>query len=123
MAAVNLLSTVLPGITATHAERQVALLRDVFRTTLETEESLLDAGFPSEVVASVLLLTRFDVGFDYLEDLGVVAQSRDLAAKQVAMAVLLREEQQAEDARRPDTAEARERRREAMEVMRRGLGY
>ena len=123
MAAANLLPTVLPGIAVTLAERQVALLRDVFRTTLETEESLLDAGFSNEVVASVLLLTRFDVGFDYLEHLGVVAQSRDLTAKRVAMAVLLREERQAEDARWPDTAEARDRRRKAMEIMRRGLGY
>jgi hypothetical protein len=113
---------VLPGIRVTLEERQVALLRDVFRTTLETEESLLEAGFSEEVVESVSRLTRFDVGFPYLEHMEVVARSRDLAAKRVAMAVLLREEQHA--AQRPDgdTPEKRERRRQAMEIMRRGLG-
>src|SRR4051812_20126560 len=48
MGVVNLLPTVLPGIKVTLEERQVALLRDVFRTTLETEESLLEAGFSEE---------------------------------------------------------------------------
>lgn len=125
MAVMNLLPSVLPGIRVTHAERQVALLRDVFRATSETEESLLDAGFPHEVVASVHRLTRFDAGFPYLEHMGVVAASRDLAAKRVAMAVLLREERaaDAETGAGPEPADKRERRRKAMEIMRRGLGY
>jgi hypothetical protein len=123
MAVVNLLPAVLPGITVTHAERQVALLRDVFRTTLETEDSLLDAGFPEKVVESVLRLTRFDVGYPYLEHMRVVAGSRDLAAMRVAMAVLLREEREATEQPHRDTPERRERRHKAMEIMRRGLGY
>lgn len=122
MEVVNLLPHVLPGITVTHAERQVALLRDILRTTAETEESLLRAGFPPAVVASVLRLTRFDAGFPYLEHLGVVAKSKDLAAKRVAMAVLLREEQRAAAAPQRATAEAHARRHKAMEIMRRGLG-
>ena len=36
MAVVNLLPTVLPGITVTHAERQVALLRDVLGVLRDT---------------------------------------------------------------------------------------
>ncbi len=123
MEVMNLLPAVLPGITVTHGERQVALLRDVLRTTAETEESLLRAGFPPQVVASVLRLTRFDAGFPYLEHLGVVAGSKDLAAKRVAMAVLLREERRAGAAPRRETAEARARRQKAMEIVRRGLGY
>lgn len=123
MAVVNLLPSVMPGITVTHVERQVALLRDVFRATMETEESLLEAGFPDEVIGSVVRLTRFDVGFPYLEHMGVVAKSGDLAAKRVAMAVLLREENQAAEEPERDTAQAQERRRRAMEIMRRGLGY
>lgn len=122
VAVMNLLPTVLPGIKVTHAERQVALLRDILRTTSETEETLLLAGFPAEVVASVLRLTRFDAGFSYLDHLRVVAESRDLAAKRVAMAVLLREEER-KDAPRPETAKTLERRRKALEIMRRGLGY
>lgn len=122
MAVANLLPAVLPGIKVTHAERQVALLRDVLRTTAETEESLVEAGFPAPVVGSVLRLTRFDAGFPYLEHLGVVAGSRDLAAKRVAMAVLLREEERAGAAGLPEPAERRDRRRKAMEIMRRGLG-
>ncbi len=119
----HLLPAVLPGIRVTHAERQVALLRDVLRTTTETEENLLRAGFSPAVVASVHRLTRFDAGFPYLEHLGVVAASRDLAAKRVAMATLLREERQAALAPRPETRETRDRRRKAMEILRRGLGY
>ncbi len=92
MAVMHLLPAILPGIRVADPERQVALLRDVLRTTAETEESLLRAGFPAEVVASVLRLTRFDAGFPYLEHLGVVAASRDLAAKRVEMAALLRDE-------------------------------
>lgn len=122
MAVVNLMPTVLPGITVTLAERQVALLRDVFRTTLETEDSLLEAGFPETVVASVHRLTRFDAGFPYLEHIGVVAASKDLAAQRVAMAVLLREERDAGSGAEHDTAERRERRRKAMEILRRALG-
>ncbi len=121
-AVMNLLPDVLPGITVTHAERQVALLRDVIRTTAETEGSLLRAGFPAAVVASVHRLTRFDAGFPYLEHIGVVAGSDDLAAKRVAMAVLLWEERQAADAPREEAPEARDRRRKAMDIMRRGLG-
>ena len=122
MAVVNLLPTVLPGIKVTLAERQVALLRDVFRATLETENSLLEAGFSEEVVESVSRLTRYDVGFPYLEHMAVVARSRDLAAMRVEMAVLLRDEQQAAEQPHRDTPQRRERRREAMEIMRRGLG-
>jgi hypothetical protein len=121
VAVMHLLPAVLPGITVTHAERQVALLRDVLRATDETEASLLRAGFAASVVGSVVRLTRFDAGFPYLEHLAVVAGSRDLAAKRVEMAALLREERQA-GLRRRETAEARERRRKAMEIMRRGLG-
>ena len=122
VAVMHLLPAVLPGIRVTHAERQVALLRDVLRATAETEGSLLVAGFPPVVVASVLRLTRFDVGFPYLQHLGVVADSNDLAAKRVAMAVLLREEQRA-GVSRQETAERHNRRCKAMEIMRRGLGY
>ena len=43
MAVMHLLPAVLPGITVTHPERQVALLRDVLRTSSETENSLLQA--------------------------------------------------------------------------------
>jgi hypothetical protein len=67
MEVMNLLPSVLPGIKVTHAERQAALLRGVLRTTAETEEGLLGAGFPAAVVAGVLRLTRFDAGFSYLE--------------------------------------------------------
>lgn len=122
VAVMSLLPAVLPGIKVTHEERQVALLRDVLRTTAETEATLLEAGFPAPVVASVLRLTRFDAGFPYLEHLRVVAESDDLAAKRVAMAVLLRDERRAGASGR-DTEETRARRREAMAVMRRGLGY
>lgn len=122
MAVVNLLPAILPGIKVTHEERQVALLRDVLRTSAATEEDLLDAGFPPGVVASVVRLTRFDTGFGYLEHLRVVAESDDLAAKRVAMAVLLREEERAGASGR-DTEERRDRRRKAIALMRRGLGY
>jgi hypothetical protein len=121
VAVMQLLPAVLPGITVTHGERQVALMRDILRTTAETENSLLQAGFSAAVVDSVLRLTRFDAGYPYLEHLGVVARSKDLAAMRVAMAALLREEQQAAFSRR-ETAERRQRRREAMEIVRRGLG-
>ena len=119
----SLLPAALPGITVTHAERQVALLRDVLRATAQTEEGLLRAGFPAEVVASVVRLTRFDAGFPYLEHLGVVADSADLAAKRVAMAALLREERRAASrgASRPEAPEARARRHKAIEIVRRGL--
>ncbi len=100
-----------------------AALRDVLRATAETEESLLRAGFPPAVVASVHRLTRFDAGFPYLEHLGVVAASKDLAAKRVAMAALLREERHAARVPHPEHAGTRERRRKAMEILRRGLGY
>lgn len=122
MAVMNLLPDVLPGIKVTHEERQVALLRDILRTTAETEGSLLRAGFPPTVVASVLRLTRFDTGFGYLEHLRVVAESEDLAAKRVAMAALLREEGRAGASGR-DTEERRARRQKAIAVVRRGLGY
>ena len=122
VAVMHLLPAVLPGIRVTHEERQVALLRDIFRTSSETEESLLRAGFSPEVVASVVRLTRFDAGFPYLEHLGVVASSRDLAAKRVEMAVLLHDERQAARGARLETAEKRGRRLKAMEIMRRGLG-
>lgn len=124
VAVMNLLPAVLPGITVTHAERQVALLRDVLRASAEKEGSLLRAGFPAEVVASVVRLTRFDAGFSYLEHLRVVADSKDLAAQRVAMAALLREEERAGASRgERDTVEKRARRRKAMEILRRGLGY
>ncbi|MBD0275728.1 MAG: hypothetical protein ICV73_27850 [Acetobacteraceae bacterium] len=121
MAVMQLLPTVLPGITVTHAERQVALLREILRTTAETEAGLLRAGFPAEVVASVVRLTRFDAGLSYLDHLRAVAESTDFAAKRVAMAVLLREEQRA-GAPGGESREARDRRRRAMEILRRGLG-
>ena len=120
MAVVKLLPDVLPGITVTHAERQVALLRDILRTTAETERSLLRAGFSPAVAASVHRLTRFDAGFPYLEHLAVVAGSDDLAAKRVAMAFLLHEE---EAAGRDEPVGVRDRRRKGLEIMRRGLGY
>lgn len=124
MAVVNLLPSVLPGIKVTHAERQVALLRDVFRTTLKTEETVREAGFPEAVVASVNRLTRFDVGFPHLEHMSVVAKSNDLTVKRVAMAVLLREQQAAtSDEAQCETPERRERRRKALEIVRRGVGY
>ena len=124
VAVMNLLPYVLPGITVTHGERQVALLRDVLRKTSETEASLSRAGFPTAVVASVLRLTRFDAGFAYLEHLAVVAGSEDLAAKRVAMAVLLREEERAAaGASSRESEGVRARRREAIAIMRRGLGY
>lgn len=122
MAVVNLLPAVLPGIKVTQEERQVALLRDILRTSAETEGSLLQAGFPAAVVASVIRLTRFDTGFGYLEHLRVVAESDDLAAKRVAMAVLSREEERAGASGR-DTEERRARRGKAIVLMRRGLGY
>ncbi len=125
VAVMGLLPAVLPGITVTHEERQVALLRDVLRVTSETEATLLQAGFSAAVVSSVVRLTRFDAGFAYLEHLLVVAQSRDLAAKRVAMAALLREEQRAAEASRRDweNEERRARREKAIALMRRGLGY
>ena len=122
MAVMHLLPAVLPGITITHPERQLALLRAVLRTSSETENSLLQAGFAPEVVASVLRLTRFDAGFPYLEHLGVVAASDDLAAKRVEMAVLLHDERQVANGARPETLEKRGRRLKAMEIIRRGLG-
>lgn len=122
VAVMGLLPTVLPGITVTHEERQVALLRDILRTTAETEASLLRAGFPAAVVASVVRLTRFDAGFAYLEHLNVVAASKDLAAKRVAMAALLHEERQAALSR-GETEERRVRRQKALALMQRGLGY
>lgn len=63
VAVMNLLPAVLPGMKVTHAERQVAPLRDILRATAEMEDSLLRAGFTSAVVESVLRLTRFDAGF------------------------------------------------------------
>lgn len=115
-----LLPDALPGIEATHAERQAALLRDVLRATAETEDSLLRAGVPAEVVASVHRLTRFDAGFPYVDRVGVAAGSRDLAAKRVMMAALLHEERSA--ASRAEAPDLRDRRLKAMEIMRRGLG-
>ena len=123
VAVMHLLPAVLPGIKVTREERQLALLRDVLRTSSETEDSLLYAGFSPEVVAGVVRLTRFDAGFPYLEHLGVVASSRDLAAKRVEMAVLLHDERQVAKGVRAETAEKRGRRLKAMEIMRRGLGY
>jgi hypothetical protein len=122
VAVMSLLPTVLPGIKVTHEERQVALLRDILRTTAETEGSLLRAGFPASVVASVVRLTRFDAGFAHLDHLRTVAESGDLAAKRVATAALLREEARAGASRR-ETAEKRARRQKGLALLRRGLGY
>jgi hypothetical protein len=122
VAVMNLLPAVLPGIKVRQGERQVALLRDVLHASAETETSLLGAGFGPAVVASVLRLTRFDAGFGYLDHMRAVAESRDLAAKRVAMAALLHEEERAEASRR-DTAERRARRQEAIAIVQRGLGY
>lgn len=87
------------------------------------EGALLRAGFPEAVVDSVVRLSRFDAGFPYLDHLRVVAASRDLLAIRVAMARLLRKGR-AHGRRAPGTqdAAARERHREAMAIMRRGLG-
>ena len=71
----------------------------------------------------MLRLTRFDVGFPYLEHLNVVASSKDLAAKRVEMAVLLHDERQVAKGVREETPERRARRLKAMEILRRGLGY
>ncbi len=76
-------------------------------------------------MSSVVRLTRFDAGFAYLEHLRVVAESKDLAAKRVAMAALLLDEQRAAEASRRDRedGERRARREKAIALMRRGLGY
>ncbi len=122
----GLLPQVLPGIRVTHADRQVALLRDVLETTATTERALLRAGFPEAVVDGVARLSRFDAGLPYLDHLRAVAASRDLSAMRAAMASLLHEDKFGRAARGPDAAgeaaEARERRRQAMAIMARALG-
>src|SRR4051812_5639182 len=65
----GLLPSVLPGIKVTHADRQVALLRDVLETGAATERGLLAAGFPGRVLGSVVRLSRFDAGLPYLDHL------------------------------------------------------
>jgi (p)ppGpp synthase/HD superfamily hydrolase len=119
----GLLPAVLPGIKVTHADRQVALLHDVLEATAVREGALLRAGFPDAVVDSVVRLSRFDAGFPYLDHLRVVAASRDLSAMRTAMAKLLREGR-SHGRRAPGSqdAAARERHREAVAIMRRGLG-
>ena len=119
----GLLPEVLPGIKVTHADRQVALLRDVLETTATTERALLRAGFPAAVVDGVVRLSRFDAGCPYLDHLRAVAASRDLSAMRAAMAGLLHEDKFGRAAGGPDEAgEARERRRRAMAILARGLG-
>jgi hypothetical protein len=88
----GLLPSVLPGIKVTHADRQVALLRDVLEATAATEAALLRNGFPAAVVDGVVRLSRFDAGWPYLGHLRAVAASRDLSAMRAAMANLLLEE-------------------------------
>jgi (p)ppGpp synthase/HD superfamily hydrolase len=125
----RLLPEVLPGIRVTHEDRQVALLRDVLEATAATERDLLRAGFPEAVVEGVVRLSRFDAGLPVLDHLRAVAASRDLSAMRAAMAGLLLEEKL--DPARPGgpagaatrgAAEARERRRQAMAILARGLG-
>ena len=118
-----LLPAVLPGIRVTHADRVVALLRDILETTAVTERSLLRAGFPEAAVDSVVLLSRFDAGFPYLEHLRVVAASRDVPAVRAAMANLLHEDRfGVPPPSAAAAAEARERRRRALAILGRGLG-
>src|SRR3712207_152850 len=88
----GLLPQVLPGIRVTHADRQVALLRDVLETGAATEREVLAAGFPGAVLDSVVRLSRFDAGLPHLDHLRAVAASRDLSAMRAAMANLLHEE-------------------------------
>ena len=119
----GLLPRVLPGIKVTHADRQVALLRDILETTAVREGALLRAGFPEAVVDGVVRLSRFDAGCPYLDHLRAVAASRDLSAMRAAMADLLHEGEFGVAARGPDAAgEARERRAEAVAILARGLG-
>ena len=87
----GLLPQVLPGIRVIHADRQVALLRDVLEATPATERDLLRAGFPEAVLESVVRLSRFDAGCPYLDHLRAVAASRDVSAMRAAMADLLHE--------------------------------
>jgi hypothetical protein len=78
------------------------------------------------VLESVVRLSRFDAGCPYSDHLRAVAASRDLSAMRAAMADLLHEEKFGGAPRGPDAAgaatEARERRREAMSILARGLG-
>ena len=116
----GLLPQVLPGIKVTHADRQVALLRDVLETTATTECDLLRAGFPDAVLDGVVRLSRFDAGCPYLDHLRAVAASRDVSAMRAAMANLLHEEKFG--GAPSETAEAREQRRKGMAILARGLG-
>ena len=118
----GLLPAVLPGIKVTHEDRQVALLRDILETTATTERDLLRAGFPEAVVDGVVRLSRFDAGCPYLDHLRAVAASRDLSAMRAAMAGLLHEERLGAAPSGPEAAEARERRRQGMAILARGLG-
>jgi (p)ppGpp synthase/HD superfamily hydrolase len=124
----GLLPQVLPGIKITHADRQVALLRDVLEATAATERDLLRAGFPGAVLESVVRLSRFDTGLPVLDHLRAVAASRDLSAMRAAMAHLLHEEKfGGAPPRGPaapgEAAGARERRRRGgMAILARGLG-
>ena len=126
LAVMGLLPRVLPGIKVTHADRQVALLRDILETTAVREGALLRAGFPEAVVDGVVRLSRFDAGCPYLDHLRAVAASRDLSAMRAAMADLLHEGEFGVAPRGPDAAgeaaEARERRAEAVAILARGLG-
>ncbi|GAA0571066.1 hypothetical protein GCM10009416_07080 [Craurococcus roseus] len=118
-----LLPQVLPGIQVIHADRQVALLRDVLEATAATERDLLRAGFPEPVLEGVVRLSRFDAGLPYLDHLRAVAASRDLSAMRAAMADLLHEEKFGAAPGGPEAAGARERRRrQGMAVLARGLG-
>jgi hypothetical protein len=114
----GLLPQVLPGIKVTHADRQVALLRDVLETGAATERGLLAAGFPEAVLNAVVRLSRFDAGCPYFDHLRAVVASRDLSAMRAAMANLLHEEKFEGAPRGPDA----ERRREGMAILARGLG-
>ena len=122
----RLLPEVLPGIKVTHADRQVALLRDVLETTTTTEGAMLWAGFPEPVVDGVVRLSRFDAGCPYLDHMRAVAASRDLSAMRAAMAGLMHEERLGSAPRGRGAVEALaetpERRRQAMAILARGLG-
>ena len=112
-----LLPQVLPGIRVIHADRQVALLRDVLEATPTTERDLLRAGFPEAVVDGVVRLSRFDAGCPYLDHLRALAASRDVSAMRAAMANLLHEEKFGCEA-----GEARKHRATGMAILARGLG-
>lgn len=115
----GLLPMALPGIAVTHADRQVALLRDILATTDTTELALVRAGYPRAVVDSVVRLSPFDADFPCLDHLRAVAASRDLSAIRATTADLLHGEKFGAAAAADAAAEARELRTQAMAILRR----